>query len=501
MEQGNFFNQSHYQSLPNNEVNWGMLAQEWIHQNRPTPDHMQWQQQQQQQPPQPFHRPPGPPPPPSLGPPHGGNHMRFFNNQHPKQQLGPMFNAHYPPQRPSYPPQHQYPPRMDYFHGAPQPPPSYSHHQMPHPPPSRGSIMGRPPNLYDVRPPQWGGGGPEFSQRPLHPRHEHHLHHQQQRPQAPLFPSAANTRPSQSHQNEQDPYHWPEQQFEAPPPPPPPTWLESNGTKDSDGDYSALDTNERKQLPAWIREGLEQMEKEKRLREEKEERRKLQEAAGKAREEARKAKGKGKFDSDSEEEEAEEEPVRRKFEEYPDRRPLTNAEKEHLTNEAVKSILIQLLLESTNKLLRSCTENAFTFVKTKRAKVVVNKKTSALAALATLGGSSSEEEEDNDNEDGITEIVKTNDEKNGKSGETKVEVQKADGGYLNDSLNRSKRHSRSRSRSPHHSRSKSPKEQRHRYHSSRDDDYEEDSSSRDHRRFSEGSKGSSRHRSQHHSRD
>lgn len=37
------------------------------------------------------------------------------------------------------------------------------------------------------------------------------------------------------------------------------------------------------------------MEKEKRLREEKEERRKLQEAAERAREEARKAKGKSKF--------------------------------------------------------------------------------------------------------------------------------------------------------------------------------------------------------------
>ena len=56
-----------------------------------------------------------------------------------------------------------------------------------------------------------------------------------------------------------------------------------------------LDTNERKKLPAWIREGLEQMEKEKRLREEKEERRKQLEAAERAREEARKAKGKSKF--------------------------------------------------------------------------------------------------------------------------------------------------------------------------------------------------------------
>uniref|UniRef100_A0AC34FKH8 Uncharacterized protein n=1 Tax=Panagrolaimus sp. ES5 TaxID=591445 RepID=A0AC34FKH8_9BILA len=419
MEQGNFFNQSHYQSLPNNEVNWGMLAQQWIHQNRPNPDQMQRPQHQQQQHPQSFHRPPGPPPQ-SFRPPHGGNHPSFFNNQsqQQQQQLGPMFSNHYPPQRPPYPPpqhQHQYPPRMDYYHGPPQ---AHPYHQMPpQPPPPRGPMMGRPPSLFDVRP-QWNGGGPEFSQRPLHPGHEQYQQHP--RPQAPLFPSAANTRPSHSRPNEQDLYNWPE--IEAPPPPPPPTWLDSNATKDSDGDYSGLDTNERKQLPAWIREGLEQMEKEKRLREEKEERRKLHEAAEKAREEARKAKGKSKFDSDSEEE-VEKEPVRRKFEEYPDRRPLSAADKEHLTNETVKSILIELLLESTKKLLKNCSENALNSVKTKRAKVVVNKKTSALAALATLGGSSSEEE-DEDNDDGTSEIVKSNDEKHGKSGETKVEAQK-----------------------------------------------------------------------------
>uniref|UniRef100_A0A914Q3V1 Arginine/serine-rich protein PNISR n=1 Tax=Panagrolaimus davidi TaxID=227884 RepID=A0A914Q3V1_9BILA len=469
MEQGNFLNQSHYENLPNNEVNWGLLAQQWIHQNRPNPDLMQWPQQQQPQHQPPFHRPPGPP----QGHPHGGG-GGFFNNQ-PSQQLGPMFNNHYPPQRPPYPPppQHhqmyehrqqypprmEYPPRMDYFNGPPQHPP------YPHQMPPQHRPMGRPPSLFEVRP-QWGG--PDFSHRhPIHePRHQH-----PPPPQAPLFPSAASTRPTRN----QDPYHWPEQ-VEAPPPPPPPTWLESDGTRD--GDYSALDTNERKQLPAWIREGLEQMEKEKRLREEKEERRKLQEAAERAREEARKAKGKSKFDSDSEEEEVEKEPVKRKFEEYPDRRPLTSADKEHLTNEAVKSVLIELLLESTKKLLKNCAENALATVKTKR------------------GGSSSEEEDNNDDE-----TSKINDEKNGKSGETKVEYQKADGRYLNESLN--KRRSRTRSRSPHHSRSRSPKE-RHRYHSSRDD-YDEDSTNRDyrsdHRRFSEGNKSNSSRRRSHQSRD
>jgi hypothetical protein len=323
MDNGSYFNQSHYQDIPNNEVNWAMLAQQWIHQNRPNPDNHEWSQ--------PFHRPLGPPQP---GPVHGGP-PRYFNNQA-SQQLGPIFNNYYPPQRP-YPPR-QYPPRMDFFQGPPQHSP-YPH-QMP--------LMGRPPSLFDVRP-QWN---PEFAPHSAPPMHE-------RQPPAPLFPSAANTRPTERQPLEQDPYNWPEQNYSvaAPPPPPPPTWLDSNGTKDH-GDYSTLDTNERKQLPAWIREGLEQMEREKRMREEKEERRKLLEAAEKSREEARKAKGKSKFDSDSEEDEVEKEPVRRKFEEYPDRGPISDVDKERLTNEAVKSVLIELLLESTKKLLKKCAENA-----------------------------------------------------------------------------------------------------------------------------------------------
>lgn len=91
MDQGNYFNQSNYQNIPNDEgnefgfsmktlksfiVNWAMLAQQWL--NRPNPDHMQWSQQPPQQPPPFHHRPPRPPPPSSsLGPP--PHHPRYFN--------------------------------------------------------------------------------------------------------------------------------------------------------------------------------------------------------------------------------------------------------------------------------------------------------------------------------------------------------------------------------------------------------------------------------------
>uniref|UniRef100_A0A7E4V4Q9 Arginine/serine-rich protein PNISR n=1 Tax=Panagrellus redivivus TaxID=6233 RepID=A0A7E4V4Q9_PANRE len=348
---GNYFNQSYYENIPSNSVNWAMLARQWIQNGQPQQDYAP-------PPLAPHWGHPGPHHPPM---PHMGS--RYPMNAGPRQQLGPMFNHNYghaPPPPPPPPPQYQnmpIRPRYDFFQAPSvhQPPSHMMHDRHPIPPPQR------PP--YHANPP----------------------------PPGPLFPAAANAPlfPAAASKVSADPYEWPSEQ-PPPPPPPPPAWIKTDkidGKDELHDDMVSLNSAERKKLPNWILEGLDQMEKAKRRREEVEKAKK--EMDKKVQDVERKRSW---ADSSDEEEPA---PVRRKFEEY---RRISDDEKSKIKSQAVKDILIQLLLSVTDTVINKAAEDAVNLVRSKQSvKAVVNKNTAALASLADLGGSSSEEE-DNDGE-------------------------------------------------------------------------------------------------------
>ncbi|KAE9549883.1 hypothetical protein FO519_006912 [Halicephalobus sp. NKZ332] len=164
---GGNFNPSFYQQIPNGEVNWAALAQQWIRQNQPNQDHMNpiWA--------------PRPPPP-----------QNFYGQQ--------MYN--FPPdERFRTPTPYRTPPRPLQFFSGPN---DLTRMQRP-----------RPPGLFN--------GPPGWDPRIPPP--------QAQRPPAPLFPSGTRSAPPPiPGQPWSMPGHeWPQ---EPPPPPPQPAWIGSDGT-------------------------------------------------------------------------------------------------------------------------------------------------------------------------------------------------------------------------------------------------------------------------------
>ncbi|VDL72834.1 unnamed protein product, partial [Nippostrongylus brasiliensis] len=179
--------------------------------------------------------------------------------------------------------------------------------------------------------------------------------------------------------------------------------------------FFTMDANARKKLPAWILEGLEKAEREKMKQLEKEERMKK---AEEERAKRRALAGKGRFDSSSDEDDdghADDERSRSKSRqsaggEDDDGEPVFLAKRHDLPVEdlrteeekkddamvAVRFIMMSLLMECTDEVLRSSISDCIREAKSE-AEPKLLAKSSALAALSSLGGGDeSDDESDND---------------------------------------------------------------------------------------------------------
>ncbi|KAL6730920.1 hypothetical protein Aduo_001840 [Ancylostoma duodenale] len=181
--------------------------------------------------------------------------------------------------------------------------------------------------------------------------------------------------------------------------------------------FFTMDATARKKLPAWILEGLEKAEREKLKQLEKEERMRI---AEEERAKRRALAGKGKFDSSSEDEDegqADDERSRSKSRQSygadeDDGEPVFQAKRrgpsvEDLRTEeerkddamvAVKFIMMSLLMEVTDEALRSCISETLRESK-QEAEPKLLAKSSALAALSSLGGGDESDDDSDDGED------------------------------------------------------------------------------------------------------
>ncbi|VDM57204.1 unnamed protein product [Angiostrongylus costaricensis] len=186
---------------------------------------------------------------------------------------------------------------------------------------------------------------------------------------------------------------------------------QSGSSQSSAPPFFTMDASTRKKLPAWILEGLEKAEREKMKQLEKEERMKR---AEEERAKRRILAGKGRFDSSSEDEDdgqADDERSRTKSRQScgaddDDGEPVflarranppvedlrTDEEKRDDAMASVKFIMMSLLMEATDEVLRNCITESIREMK-HEAEPKLLAKSSALAALSTLGGGDESDDE------------------------------------------------------------------------------------------------------------
>ncbi|KAH7727550.1 SR rich protein [Aphelenchoides avenae] len=375
-----YFNPAFYQNVPANQVNWAQLAQQWVQYRQPEPVHMGY--------------------PGAMGPPQ------------------PTHPHHPHPVRPPFSdPYNSY--GGTPFAGGPRMPPvgpvPYGH------PPAGPPIGGYPPGPGINQPPR----GPYWQPTPRAPV---------PRPVAPVRPPKVNGEeeeykafydPSLTIEEEAEQpeggamSHWITGTADAPPGPSwnhPPPWMMPPTTASIPPLMPEIDHHVRKKLPAWILEGLEKAEKEKQKKEEKERQEKEAEEAMKARQAERVAKGLGKFDSDSDDEQdsngairssngkesrpLDGEPVFLKSrkgrtdeprdDDVSSEEEMTLEERKESALRAIRRIMTSVLLEASGIEMRRAARDVLDHNKSK-AKPKILARSSALAALASLGGEDDED--------------------------------------------------------------------------------------------------------------
>uniref|UniRef100_A0A0M3I1T9 Arginine/serine-rich protein PNISR-like n=1 Tax=Ascaris lumbricoides TaxID=6252 RepID=A0A0M3I1T9_ASCLU len=387
-----WMDQSYYESMPNSEVNWAQLAQNWMAMRDAgeTPNDGSL---------------PPPPPPPSRG---AGRRMQTLDGNF----------AHSAPFFPPLP-----------IDGTPFPPGHPPPGWMPPPPNNFGSPVGPYPPFMPPIPPWTNEGSsmpvapqpplqipqPHYSPHTDEPEQEeeeggeysHYYKEWDEKQRAEMGKRDTDEEPDGVPQGAMA--HWLGGQWNQPP------WFRSgisNGP--SHGVHMPyIDQQTRKALPAWIREGLEKAEQEKQKKLLKEAKLRAAEEARKAR---REAKGLGKFDSDSSEDESSNEggkngsftgdgePVFLKAKQEADRHAdhkehlevdyRTEEEKREDALTLLRRFMTEILMVTTDAQLQQICAEQFNSAMRKAAQPKVLVKSSALAALCTLGAGSDSEESD-----------------------------------------------------------------------------------------------------------